>query len=112
MDLNFSVPGVRADIHCSRFHFTASALKSVPSWNLTPLLRVRVIVLAPTWFVNPVASHGTGLPVLSVRKSVSTAGGAFLLLSLFNRASANLQYYNVHFLLLLGDSFIGLRRIQ
>src|SRR5512133_564832 len=46
----------------SRFHFAASASKSVPSWNLTPFLNVNVIELLSGATFQEVASHGMGFP--------------------------------------------------
>ena len=43
----------------SRLKQTASALKSVPSWNLTPSRRVKVWVLPPSVVSHLVASRGS-----------------------------------------------------
>ncbi len=75
-DLNISVPCVFAAIAWSRFHLTAAASKSVPSWNFTPFLSVMVTLFPLTSFLDDSASQGTVLPVVSTRKRVSMAGAA------------------------------------
>ena len=50
----------------SRFHTTASALKSLPSWNFTPSRKVNTQrVLSPSSTVHEVARPGTSPDGLS-----------------------------------------------
>ncbi len=47
----------------SKLAQTASALKSVPSWNFTPSCRVKVVLVESSFVVQSVASSGAGSAV-------------------------------------------------
>src|SRR5271157_4213874 len=73
-EVTFFSSGCGEAAYFSRSHLRAAALKSVPSWNLTPFRRVKVRDLKSGAIVQPVARRGVGLPCASVKSKVSITG--------------------------------------
>src|SRR3990172_3019848 len=72
IELRTTAPG-EACGHAWRLYLTASALKSVPSWNLTPLRSCMVMVFPSEEEAQDVANHGSRRSLSSFASRFSTA---------------------------------------
>ena len=70
------MPDCLAAIVRFRFQMATSALKSEPSWNLTPFLKASVADKPSADGVTDVARRGTSVPSVCIETSASTAGEA------------------------------------